>query len=192
MSTTIDRAFFRRRAVHVAPDLLGKELRHGRCSILISEVEAYSEDDEASHSHRGPTARNAVMFGPPGLLYVYLCYGIHWCVNIVTGEPGSGEAVLIRAGRVCEGAEIMRERRPTARRSEDVANGPGKLTAALGINRSHNGCDLFDEGSVVSLGPGVLVPAETVQISTRIGITKATEMPWRFSVPVASLSRPVS
>lgn len=180
-----------RSATIAAPELLGAELRIGPCSLLVCEVEAYIEDDEASHSFRGPTPRNTVMFGPPGHAYVYLCYGVHWCLNVVTGPPGTGEAVLIRAGAIWGGEALMRERRPKAR-TTDLLNGPGKLTAALGINHLHNGIDLLARGAIVALRPGIPVAPESVERSARVGITKAVDRPWRYSVPAASLGRPVA
>ncbi len=191
VSRRIDREFLTRSATIVAPELLGAELRVGPCSLLVCEVEGYTEGDEASHSFRGPTPRNTVMFGPPGHAYVYLCYGVHWCLNIVTGPPGTGEAVLIRAGAIRGGEALMRERRPKAR-AIDLLNGPGKLTAALGINRSHNGIDLLARGAIIALGPGLHVAPESVERSARVGITKAVDRLWRYSVPAASLGRPVA
>ena len=162
----------------VAPLLLGwlltTELDGVRTSIELTEVEAYDQNDPASHSYRGPTARTATMFGPPGVLYVYRSYGIHWCVNIVTGPPGHGAAVLLRAGRPTEGVDRMIERRG---RSDHIADGPGKLTQALGITGDDDGVDATS-GGTVRLIPGTGAP--TPFVGVRVGITKAVSVPWRF------------
>lgn len=163
---------------HVAPRLLGwvltTEFSGIETSVELSEVEAYDETDPASHSYRGPTRRTAAMFGPPGRLYVYRSYGIHWCVNIVTGPEGHGAAVLLRAGRPMAGADKMIERRG---RSDHLADGPGKLTQALGISGDDDGRDVTT-GDKIRLTPGTrsLVPV----VTARIGITRAVAVPWRF------------
>lgn len=180
-------------AVEVAPRLLGALLRRedalGVVAIRVTEVEAYSGDgtDPAAHTHRGPTARNEVMFGPPGTLYVYFSYGMHWCANVVCAPAGRGEAALIRAGEVVEGIELARGRRPAARRDVDLARGPARLTQALGITGADNGADLFDQRSTLSLS----LPAARssslgswlgprIRSGRRVGITKAADLPWRF------------
>ena len=150
-SLRLTRSFFARSAVDVGPDLLGAELRVGPCSVVITEVEAYVESDPASHTFRGPTPRNSVMFGPPGRSYVYLCYGMHWCINVVTGQVGAGEAVLLRGGVATRGEALMRARRPRATSLRSLSNGPGKLTAALGIDRRHNDLDLLSGAAPVRL-----------------------------------------
>lgn len=109
----------------------------------IVETEAYRQDDPASHSFRGPTKRNVVMFGPPGFLYMYFIYGMHWCTNVVTGPEGSGEAVLLRAATIEQGIEIVRDRRPKVRVDRALADGPGKLSAALGLSKAHYGLDVL-------------------------------------------------
>ncbi len=147
-------------------------------ALVINEVEAYGgADDPASHAFRGPTTRNASMFGPAGTLYVYRSYGIHWCANVVTGAAGQGQAVLIRGGRVVEGMDKVVERRG---RTDHLADGPGKLTQALGITGDHDGTSVLD-------GPVRLVPATSpdpslVRATPRIGITKEVDRPWRFAV----------
>jgi DNA-3-methyladenine glycosylase len=144
--------------------------------VMLDEVEAYAgAHDPASHAYRGRTARNGAMFGPPGTLYVYRSYGIHWCMNIVTGEPGLPHAVLLRGGVPTVGEEAMARRRG---RSDHLADGPGKLTQALGVVGAHDGTSVLD-------GPVRLIagaaPHGTVIIATpRIGITKAADRPWRF------------
>jgi DNA-3-methyladenine glycosylase len=170
----------------VAPALLGmrlvSEVGGERVAVLVTEVEAYGGVglDAASHAHRGETARTAVMFGRGGLLYVYRSYGIHWCMNVVTGEAGHASAVLLRAGEVVEGVEIARRRRPKAQRDRDLARGPGRLATALGVTGSENGVDLLDASSTVRLlsRQGDIAPIHAV--GPRIGITKEVERPWRF------------
>src|SRR4051794_508785 len=136
----LPRKFYARSTVEVAKDLLGKELVHGDTAGIIVETEAYpGGDDLASHSARGLTDRTRVIFGPPGHVYVYLIYGIYQCLNIVPDPDGHPGCVLIRAIEPTQGIEIMKERRPAARRTESLANGPGKLTLAFDITRNHYG-----------------------------------------------------
>lgn len=176
----LGRDFFARDALEVAPDLLNKVLVVGPCSGRILEVEAYRQDDPASHSFRGRTPRNAVMFGPPGRLYVYFTYGMHWCANVVTGPEGDGSAVLVRAVEPQSGLDVMRARRP-GRPDRDLADGPAKLCAAFGISGADDGRDLVtDEGLWIADDDAPPVVAAT---SGRIGITKAVDRPWRFLVP---------
>ena len=166
----------------VAPDLLGKVLvvdRDGvRTSGRITETEAYTADDPASHSFPGRTSRNAVMFGPPGYLYVYLSYGIHRCANVVTGADGDGQAVLIRALEPLDGADTMALRRGRT----PLADGPGKLCGALGIELVDNGARLFGRGPIGILDDGVPPPA-TPRVGPRVGISRAVDVPWRFRIP---------
>ncbi|MBA3797845.1 MAG: DNA-3-methyladenine glycosylase [Geodermatophilaceae bacterium] len=174
-------------AVEVAPQLLGAHLRHrsaaGVVAVRITEVEAYSGDgtDPAAHTHRGLTARNAVMFGPPGRLYVYFSYGMHWCANVVCAPVGTGEAVLIRAGEVVEGIQLARSRRRAARRDVDLARGPARLTQALGMTGADNGADLLRPWSRLALTLAASTSQTApVRVGPRVGITKAAELPWRF------------
>lgn len=174
-------------ALAVAPRLLGGLLRHvvgdTAVAVRITEVEAYSGNgtDPAAHTHRGRTARNEVMFGPAGSLYVYFSYGMHWCANVVCGLPGDGEAVLLRAGEIVEGLEHARTRRPAARRDDDVARGPARLTQALAITGSANGSELLQPTGELSLAvPARRLPSSSVCSGPRIGISKATHLPWRF------------
>ena len=164
----------------VAPRLIGWrfETTFGgvTTAVVLTEVEAYDQSDPASHSYRGPTQRAAVMFGPPGRLYVYRSYGIHWCMNVVTGPEGHGAAVLLRAGIPVEGVDVMVQRRG---RATNLTDGPGKLTEALGITGDHNALDLIHSDSVRLLPTGQSL---TVLATPRIGITKAVEKPWRFVV----------
>lgn len=162
----------------VAPRLIGWRLETRfdgvTTAVVLQEVEAYDQSDAASHSFRGPTDRTRAMFGPPGHLYVYRSYGIHWCANIVTGPPGHGAAVLLRGGRAVEGSEVMARRRG---RNHDLCNGPGKLTQALGITGESDGLKLTREGEVRLLPAG---EEHTVLATPRIGISKATDRLWRF------------
>lgn len=175
------RDFYARDARDVAPDLLNKILVSGHCAGRIVEVEAYVADDPASHSYRGPTLRNRVMFGPPGMLYVYFTYGMHFCANVVTGDEGDGQAVLIRALQPLKGLSEMRVRRPNVVRDLDLANGPGKLTRAMGIGRDNNGQDLT--ASRIRLVDDGVAPPHRPGVSTRVGISEGTHFPWRWYVP---------
>ncbi len=132
----------------VAPSLLGATLRHGDVAVRLTEVEAYDgPTDPASHAHRGRTARNAIMFGPPGHLYVYFSYGMHWAANVICGPEGHAAGVLLRAGEVIDGIEVARTRRGRAR-DRDLARGPGRLCAALRLSAEHKGCYLLGDGPV--------------------------------------------
>ena len=187
----LERSFFARPALEVAPELLNKVLVAGECSGRIVEVEAYcGSDDPGSHAFRGPTPRTEVMFGPPGHLYVYFSYGMHWCANAVVGDEGSAAAVLLRALTPLTGIHLIEARRPAARRSRDLCNGPAKLTQALGIEGAHDGLDLVvAERDVTIVDDGTPPPSEPGR-STRIGLSQGTDLPWRWYVPaVADLSR---
>jgi DNA-3-methyladenine glycosylase len=162
----------------VAPDLLGKILVVGPCCGRITEVEAYGgSDDAASHAARGRTPRNAVMFGPGGVLYVYFTYGMHHCANIVTGPVGDAQAVLLRGLEPMDGIEEMRLRRSKARTDRDLSNGPGKLCAALDLDLRHNGLDLTK--SDIGLYDDGFAPTNST-VTPRIGISKAVDVPWRW------------
>jgi DNA-3-methyladenine glycosylase len=171
-------------AAVVAPSLLGcwvvTDRPEGRVALRLTEVEAYSGEgmDPAAHSHRGPTPRAAIMFGPPGRLYVYFSYGVHWCANVVVGSEGRGSAVLLRAGEVVVGEELARSRRPAARVARDLARGPARLTQALAIGPADKDADLLDPASPVRLYRGPAPAA--VSAGPRVGITLATDLPWRF------------
>ena len=166
-------------APDVAPLLLNKLLVHGECVGRIIEVEAYREDDPASHTYRGRTPRNAVMFGPAGHLYVYFTYGMHYCSNVVTGADGSGAAVLLRAVEPVAGLDVMRARR---RGRPQLADGPAKLCQAFGIGPEHDGVDVC-RGTGVGLFDAGTPPPLTPVIGPRVGISKAVDLPWRFRVP---------
>jgi DNA-3-methyladenine glycosylase len=176
----LGRAFFARHSSVVAPELLSKILVVGSCVGRITEVEAYGgSDDAASHAARGQTPRNTVMFGPAGVLYVYFTYGMHHCANIVTGPVGDAQAVLLRGVEALEGIEEMRLRRPKARRDRDLANGPGKLCAAFDIDLRHNSLDLT-KGPIGIFDDGFA--SASVVATSRVGITKAVDTLWRWSV----------
>jgi DNA-3-methyladenine glycosylase len=166
-------------APDVAPLLLNKLLVHGECVGRITEVEAYREDDPASHTYRGETPRNSVMFGRPGHLYVYFTYGMHYCANVVTGPEGHGAAVLLRAVEPVAGIELMRERRHGR---AALADGPAKLCQAFAIGPEHNGADVC-RGSGVGLFDDGGAPPARPDVGPRVGISKAVDVPWRFRVP---------
>ena len=150
----------------------------GRVVARIVECEAYQEDDPASHSYRGLTNRTAVMFGPPGHLYVYFSYGAHWCMNVVTGTDGEGSAVLLRAAEPMEGLDLMQARRGRSDRRLLCA-GPGRLTQAFGVTGADNGLDLTKGTDLCLAGRERVRPAD-VGVSPRVGISVAQERPWRF------------
>jgi DNA-3-methyladenine glycosylase len=179
----LPRSFFGRPADVVAPELLGKVLVHGRRSARIVEVEAYlGGEDPASHAFRGPTRRNRAMFGPPGHLYVYFSYGMHWCANAVCGDVGEGVAVLLRAGAPVAGLDEMWAARPRARVERDLCSGPAKLCQALGLDGSHDGLDLVaGERSVTVVDDGAALPVDVVR-TTRVGISVAVDEPLRWYV----------
>jgi len=181
----LKRGFYLRPTVEVARGLLGQVVAHGAAAGIIVETEAYlGGDDLASHSARGITPRTRVIFGPPGHAYVYLIYGMYECLNLVCEPEGKPGCVLIRALEPVAGIPLMRERRAgpggAARRVEDLANGPGKLTLALGITRAHNGVDVT-RGSLVVRAAAQPVLAE-VEVTPRIGIAKCADLPLRFLV----------
>jgi DNA-3-methyladenine glycosylase len=179
--------------VKVAPWLLNKLLVSGERVGRIVEVEAYhGANDAASHAYRGLTPRTAVMFGPPGFLYTYFTYGMHWCANVVCGPEGEAAAVLIRALAPVAGLDAMRAARPKARRDRDLCSGPGKLCQALGIDGADNGTDLLaSRGGGVRLQDDGTPPPKRPARGTRIGIKEATEHRWRFWVPGdPNVSRP--
>jgi DNA-3-methyladenine glycosylase len=179
-------------AVEVAPTLIGLVLVSGDRAGRIVEVEAYmGPDDPASHAFRGRTARNATMFGPPGHLYVYFTYGMHWCVNVVTGDDGEATAVLLRALAPLSGLQAMWAARPRARRERDLCSGPAKLAQALALDGSHDGIDLCDPSSPVRLVDDAWRAEVDPVISPRIGITVAVDDPWRWYLPGdPNVSRP--
>ena len=150
----------------------------GPCAGRIVEVEAYRSDDPASHSFRGPTARNAVMFGPAGHLYVYFTYGMHFCANVVAATEGDAQAVLLRAVQPLRGVELMRRRRG-GRPDAILTDGPAKLCQAFGIDRRQDGVDLCTDDLLSVVDDGV-APPSAPRVTPRIGIRVATEQPWRW------------
>ncbi len=191
----LPRSFFARPSTEVAPDLLGRVLVRllpdgTRLAARLVETEAYEEGDPASHSFRGRTARTEVMFGPPGRLYVYFTYGMHFCMNVVTGRDGEGSAVLLRAARPLEGLQEMARRRGTDR-PELLCAGPARLCQAFGVDRGMNGIDLV-EGEAMWIEPGRRLAGAAVA-GPRVGIRHAVDRPWRFAVaddPFVSPGRP--
>lgn len=188
MARRLTRDFFARATVDVARDLLGQRLVHAvdgqRLSGIISEVEAYvGEADLACHAKAGKTARTAVMYGPPGLAYVYFTYGMHWMLNVITEREGFPAAVLLRGVWPEEGMAVMRARR--GRPDRILTDGPAKLTQALGVDKAHNGLDMCAAGAQLYFeeGPG-LPEGTTVVAGPRVGLGKTPEpwlsMPWNF------------
>lgn len=177
----LKRTFYSRPTVEVARALLGRIIVRGKTAGKIVETEAYlGTGDLAAHAASGITNRNRVIFGPPGHAYVYFIYGMYECLNIVAEPEGQAGCVLIRALEPVDGIAAMRKRRPTAGRDEDLANGPGKLTRALGITLRDNGCDVT-RGPVLVGSPEREEPFE-IGVSARIGITKSADLPLRFFV----------
>jgi len=180
-SEPLPREFYERDTVQVSRDLLGKILVHGRAAGVIVETEAYvGGDDLASHSSRGLTPRTKVIFGPPGHAYVYFIYGMYECLNLVAEPEGQPGCVLIRALDPICGVATMFRRRPAARKVEDLASGPGKLTLAMNITRAQNGRD-------VTRGPLVVrkwkrEPPVEIEVTPRIGISKCADLPLRFLI----------
>lgn len=189
---SLPRGFYRRDATEVAPDLLNKVIVHGGRSARIVEVEAYrGVDDPGSHAYRGATARNATMFGPPGRLYVYFSYGMHWCANAVCGEDGEAMAVLLRAAAPLSGLDEMRMWRARARRDRDLCNGPAKLCQALGLDRTHDGADLVTSDRCVRIVADTTAPPGKPALGARIGLSAGTDLLLRWCVPGdPNLSRP--
>jgi DNA-3-methyladenine glycosylase len=189
LTKKLPRGFFDRPALQVAPELLGCVLCHdtteGRVVAVIVEVEAYAGlADPASHAYRGRTARNAVMFGPPGHAYVYFTYGMHFCVNLVCGPDRQPSAVLLRAGRITEGAALAASRRAgngraASLRELDLARGPARLCQALAIDRSFDGADVCGDSPLQVGRPADWAPG-SISTGPRVGISQARDWPWRF------------
>jgi DNA-3-methyladenine glycosylase len=181
------RDFFARSVHEVAPELIGATLLVDGVGGVIVEVEAYDQEDPASHGFRGPTPRNAAMFGPPGYAYVYRSYGIHWCLNLVCDVEGRAEAALVRALEPTSGLGVMRARRGVDG-LRSLCSGPGKLCQALAITREHDGLPL--DRAPFALHPRTQVP--DIATGPRIGITRAAELPWRYGLAGSRfLSRPL-
>jgi DNA-3-methyladenine glycosylase len=180
----LPRSFFARPAEEVAPDLLGRVIEHdtphGTVAIRLTEVEAYAGTaDPASHAYRGPTRRNAVMFGPAGHVYVYFTYGMHYCMNLVCLPEGTASAVLLRAGRVVRGTEQARGTR-TRLAERLLASGPARLCTSLAVGREHNGADLCDPVSTLRARTGDPAPPRAIRSGPRTGVRGAASVPWRF------------
>ena len=173
----LKRSFFARSVHEVAPDLIGATLLFNGVGGVIVELEAYHHTEPAAHSYNGPTPRNQVMFGPPGYVYVYRSYGIHWCVNFVCEKESSAAAVLIRALEPTHGLAAMQRRRGVDD-ERALCSGPGKLTEALGITREHNGLALDSPPFAL------YARKEKVEVVSgiRIGLTKAVDLPWRYGL----------
>jgi DNA-3-methyladenine glycosylase len=193
----LTRDFFDRPVLQVAADLLGRVVTHdsagGRVAVRLTEVEAYDgPNDPGSHAYRGPSMRNATMFGPPGHVYVYFTYGMHFCMNLVCGPLNHPTAVLLRAGEVVEGVELARLRRAAVRSARELARGPARLAEALGVGRADDGADVCGDGPLTILA-GDPPPAESVRRGPRVGLRQAPDFPWRFWVdgdPTVSVYRP--
>jgi DNA-3-methyladenine glycosylase len=191
-----DRSFFERNVQRVAHDLLGSYLHRklGKMEFIgrIVETEAYHQTDPASHSFHGMTERNKIMFGEAGFSYVYFTYGMHYCMNIVTGFHGTGEAILFRALEPVTGTKEMFERRKKARTERDLLSGPAKICEAFGVAREQNGIDLITSDKLF-LTRGTLKKDEKIGVTTRVGITVGIEKEWRFFVkgnPYVSKGKP--
>ncbi|MBV8987966.1 MAG: DNA-3-methyladenine glycosylase [Solirubrobacterales bacterium] len=187
---SLRRSFYARPVLEVARELIGCVVSHDGTAGVIVETEAYHHSEPACHAFVGLTPRTGTLFGPPGIAYIYRSYGIHALLNAVCEPEGIGAAVLIRALEPLWGIEMMRERRGTVALS-GLCSGPGKLTQALGIGLEQNGTDLTDGPIAISSRPARWRNVE-ISIDRRIGITKAAELPWRFTVTGSRyLSRPV-
>jgi DNA-3-methyladenine glycosylase len=194
----VPREFFDRPVLEVAPDLLGAVIEHrgpdGVVAVRLTEVEAYDgERDPGSHAFRGRTPRNAVMFGPPGHVYVYFTYGMHWCMNLVCGPEGVASAVLMRAGEVVVGEPLAVARRTSAKSPRDLARGPARLTVALGIDGAYDGADAADEAAPLRVVTGPRGPADG-RTGPPGGVSGGgAHQPWRFWLagePTVSIYRP--
>lgn len=181
MNRPLERDFFGRPAPTVARALIGKLLVRKDDGIVarIVETEAYTRHDPACHAHPGPTARNAPLYGPPGHAYVYLSYGMHWCLNTATGPVGVGQGCLLRAAEPLRGLDVVRSRRRGVR-DRELLRGPARLAQAFGLDGSWSGLDLCDSGPLRLVDDGY---RPTVTAGPRVGVSKAADWPWRFWVP---------
>lgn len=210
--TPVDRAFFDRPVLEVAPELLGKVLVHraadGTVAVRLTEVEAYDgANDPGSHAFRGRRKSNATMFGPPGHVYVYFTYGMHYCMNLVAGPPDVPTGILLRGAEIVAGVEVARSRRAAVKADRDLARGPARLTVALGIGPSYDGADVCGgaDAPVPADGLGSLrlfadpaaeppaAPRPNIRTGPRVGLREASDRPWRFWIegdPTVSDYRP--
>jgi DNA-3-methyladenine glycosylase len=183
VGAALPRRWFDRPSTTVAPSLIGRHLVRrfadgSEARVRLVETEAYRSDDPASHSFRGPTARNRTMFGPAGHLYVYLIYGMHHCLNVVTGGPEPASAVLLRAAEPLENLTMLEANRGVTD-VRALCRGPGRLAQALAVDRSFDGIDLLTS-DVLWIEPGTPVPRSRLTVTPRVGISVATERPWRW------------
>jgi DNA-3-methyladenine glycosylase len=193
----LPRSFFDRPVLEVAPDLLGRLVVHrtedGDVTARLTEVEAYDgPNDPGSHAFRGRSKRNGTMFGPPGHVYVYFTYGMHYCMNLVCGPPGLPTGILLRAAEITDGAELARKRRPTAKSDRELARGPARLVEALGVTRGDDGADICGDGPL-TVHHGTAAPKELTRTGPRVGLRDAPDFPWRFWIdgdPTVSVYRP--
>ena len=192
MTRRLTRDFYARDALSVARELIGCVLVHdepeGRTALRLVETEAYrGRIDPGSHGYRGPTPRTEVMYGPPGRLYVYFTYGMHWCANIVCAREGECEAVLLRAGEPAAGVDLMRARRSAVTDDTLLAAGPARLAKAMGIGKEHNGATLLRGGDFHCYEDAVTDDYRAAEIAqtVRIGLSegKGEDLEWRFAVP---------
>ncbi len=197
-SSLVDRSELEVDVLPGAQRLLGCTLEadteQGPVAVRLVEVEAYrGADDPASHCYRGRTARNAVMFGPAGHLYVYFVYGMHFCANVTCLVDGVAGAVLLRAGELLSDPAAARARRPTARKDTDLARGPARMASLLGLTREDNGLDVTDPASRVRLRARPALPPSSIRTGPRVGVAAAADLPWRYWVhgsPAVSPYRP--
>lgn len=184
--TPLDRSFFDRPVLEIAPDLLGRVLVRttddGPIHLRLTEVEAYDgPNDPGSHAYRGRTQRNAVMFGPPGHIYVYFTYGMWHCINLVCGPEGRASGVLLRAGEIVVGADLARVHRPTSRKHSDLAQGPARLATALNVDRALDGTDACSDGGLFRVLTGTPPAAELIRNGPRTGVGgDGAVHPWRY------------
>jgi DNA-3-methyladenine glycosylase len=193
----LPRSFFDRPVLEVAPDLLGRLVVHrtddGSVTARLTEVEAYDgPNDPGSHAFRGRSKRNGTMFGPPGHVYVYFTYGMHYCMNLVCGPPGMPTGILLRAAEITDGVELARKRRPAAKTERELARGPARLVESLGVARDDDGADICGDGPL-TVHHGSRVAKELIRTGPRVGLRDAPDFPWRFWIdgdPTVSVYRP--
>ncbi len=193
----LPRSFFDRTVLEVAPDLLGRLVVHetpeGSVTARLTEVEAYDgPNDPGSHAFRGRSKHNGTMFGPPGHVYVYFTYGMHYCMNLVCGPVGVPTGILLRAAAITEGIELARKRRPAAKSDRDLARGPARLVESLAVTRSDDGADICGTGAL-TVHHGEPVPESLIRTGPRVGLRDAPDYPWRFWIdgdPTVSTYRP--